>query len=101
MDYKKTDRSQEAIDKVIRSSVQSDSSQWSLSSLSSIEFDKLPSSLAKFDQFLNIGSIPGDTPKLNLDSKPKAATKFMKTPMQTIKEMATPTTTDSDFTILS
>jgi len=103
MDYRKTDGSREEMDKVLRSSMASDSSQWSLSSLSSMDFDKMPASLAKFDQFLNIGG--GAKNGQKLDSKAKTASKFLKTPMATIREMATPSTsalsTDSEFTINS
>lgn len=96
MDYKKTDQS--LVDKLLRASIgsiHSDSSNWSLSSLSSADFQTLPSSLARFDQFLSIGENGNGTKKIDaakdgLNTKVQAKVPA-KTPMQTIKEIATPT----------
>merc|ERR1712129_425757 len=87
------------IDKLLRSSVtsnKSDSSQWGMSSLSSMDFDKMPHVLNKFDQFLSIGNNDSERPKKPNLPKPKPLNKPNgKTPMQTIKEIPTPSMTNS------
>eukprot|EP01084_Bolivina_argentea_P176889 306009_1 len=90
MDFTKTDKSikKNDIDSLLRASTQSDSSQWSLSSLSSMEFATLPASLQKFENFLSDGK------SKNTENK------NAKTPMQTIKELPTPSSSSS-FTLRS
>merc|ERR1719384_86888 len=66
MDFSTTDKSKkEDYDKLLRSSIQSDSSQWSLSSM---EYNNLPACLQKFDRFLSIGNgVNNDKKKENED----------------------------------